>query len=73
MVFEAKDEARAVWALVGLHPLKEGLSIVQAVNSRVEPKVLKRLNARLIPLAILKIGQGNVLAKYAPKGQALPV
>jgi hypothetical protein len=73
MVFEAKDEARAVWALVGLHPLKEGLPIVQAVNSRVEPKVLKRLNARFIPLAILKIGQGNVLAKYAPKGQALPV
>jgi hypothetical protein len=73
MVFEAKDEARAIWALIGLHALKEGLSIVQAVNSRVKPKVLKRLNARLIPLAILKIGQGNMLAKYAPKGQAFPV
>jgi hypothetical protein len=67
MVLEAKNKACAIGSLIGLHSLKEGLPIMQRMRSRMEPKILERLEAGFIPLAILEVGQRNMLTKYPAK------
>ena len=67
----AKDGDAAIGGAMGLEAFEEGLTVVEGGEGRREGHWAEGPNARVVPLAVVPIGDEHVVAVIGAKGRCL--